>query len=107
MTNNTTNAFGLTNRDMKTLLDTFAKYPEIKEVHLFGSRAKGNYKTGSDIDLAAMNEGVNTKIISVINSLLSESSLPYKVYFVNFFELTNQDFIDHIKRVGVPFYKRQ
>lgn len=44
--------FGITEKSYQLLLDAFVKYQEVEEVILFGSRAKGTYKKGSDIDLA-------------------------------------------------------
>lgn len=99
------NKFGLTERDMATVSDIFRKAPEIKEVWIFGSRAKGNYKTGSDIDLAIINELANAKIISWLSSEISESSLPYKVDMVYLPDLNNKELSEHIKRVGILFYK--
>lgn len=98
--------FGLSERDLQTLRNVFAAYPEIEEVRIFGSRAKGNYHKGSDVDLAVMNEGVSVKSIRAITALLSESSLPYRVDLVNFPALSYPDFIEHINRVGRLIYKK-
>jgi len=102
-----TNTFGLSERDMHTIFHIFSKYPEIKTIYIFGSRAKGNFKTGSDIDLAVMNDNVNFSTILHLKNDLEESSLPYKVDLVYFQDLTNPDFIEHIKRVGKLFYQRK
>ncbi|RYG40927.1 MAG: nucleotidyltransferase domain-containing protein [Chitinophagaceae bacterium] len=98
------NTFGLTQRSIKELHTIFSKYPDITRVNIFGSRAKGNYKTGSDIDLAIINEGLSPKTISRVLGECNESSLPVKVDLVDFNALTNPEFIDHINRIGVPFY---
>ena len=98
------NVYGLTKRDMKTIFDIFRKYPDVEIVHLFGSRAIGNYKPGSDIDLAIINDQVSAKTISSITSDFEDSSLPYTVDAVNFPELKNNDLTEHIKRGGVLFY---
>ncbi len=100
-------AFGLTERDVKTITDAFAAFPEIKEVVLFGSRAKGNFRKGSDIDLAVMNAEVSPKVITALISRFQESSLPYRVDLVYFPELTNPDLMDHIRRVGIRIYKKE
>lgn len=60
--------FGLKDRDLKTIFETFDKYEEVKLVHIFGSRAKGTHKKGSDIDLAIMNTGFSDKTIMQIKS---------------------------------------
>lgn len=103
-TNN--NSFGLTDRNIFTLHTIFEQYPEVTEVRIFGSRAKGNYTTGSDIDLAIMNPEVNQKTITRILSDIEDSSLPYKVDLVAFHSLKTPEFVDHIERKGVLFYKK-
>lgn len=99
------NKFGLSERSANTLLEIFKKYPEVIEVWIFGSRAKGNYKTGSDIDLAIMKGKVSQKIIANILSECEESSLPNRVDLIDFHALKTKEFIEHISRVGKVFYK--
>lgn len=106
MNNSGINQFGLSERSMETLFSIFKRYPDITEVHLFGSRALGTYKIGSDIDLVVMNKGLQPKSISNVLADCSESSLPVSVDLVEFNSLTNAEFIDHIKRVSVLFYKK-
>jgi len=101
------NIYGLNDRDIKTIHDIFNQYPEILLVHIFGSRAKGTSKPGSDIDLAIMNKVINSNTLLKLNNDFEESSLPYKVDLVDFHLLTNQHFIDHIVRVGTIFYQRE
>ena len=103
---NNRNIYGLTERDMQTLHSILKKYDEIAEVKLFGSRAKGNYKQGSDIDLAVMNEEISSEVISDLASEFEESSLPYTVDLINYPTLRHPAFIEHINRVGVVFYER-
>jgi len=100
------NNFGLTERDMQTIQDIFIKYAEVDIVHIFGSRATGNYKKGSDIDLALMNIGVSDKTTAKIQSDFEESSLPFSVDIINFPSVENPDIIDHINRVGIIIYKK-
>lgn len=54
--------FGLSNTVISEICNVFKMYPDIEEVLIFGSRAKGNYRTGSDIDLAAKGKGDKTKL---------------------------------------------
>ena len=56
---------GLSNKDITSITEILKKYPEVKVVTIFGSRAKGNFKTGCDIDLAIMNN-VTTETISKV-----------------------------------------
>jgi predicted nucleotidyltransferase len=101
------NRFGLTDRDMQTIQVIFNKYPEVEEVHIFGSRAKGIHKNGSDIDLAVMNQGVNENNLTKMRSDFEESSLPFKIDLINFPTLKHSGFIDHIKRVGITIYRKK
>lgn len=95
---------GLTQRDVQTLSEIFRKFPEIKIVYLYGSRAIGTYKQGSDIDLAIMNEDVSEKVIRAVKAEVEDSSLPYFVDITNFPMLTHKELAEHIQRVGIPFY---
>lgn len=97
---------GLQERDLRTIHAIFAKYPDIRRVALFGSRAKGNYTPGSDIDLAVMNDGVTTDLIARLHGEFEESSLPYFVDLVNYPTLTHHALKDHIDRVGVELYHK-
>lgn len=106
MKKNNRNKFGLTERDMTTIQDIFNKYPDVIEVHICGSRAKGNYKPGSDIDLAVMNEGLAPRTIGKLLTDFEESSLPYAIDIVDFTLLNHNEFIKHIDRVGVVLYQK-
>lgn len=97
-------SFGLTIRDMETIVDIFKKHPAVHEVHVFGSRAKGSYQPGSDIDLAIMNEGVNTQELSRMRAAFEDSLLPYFVDLVNFPQLKHTELKAHIQRVGKIIY---
>lgn len=99
--------FGLKENTIQKLCSVFAHYPQVEKAILYGSRAKGNYKNGSDIDLTLhggpdLTLNVLYKIIEEIDDLL----LPYMVDLSIFHTLSDPDFIDHIKRVGVPFYQK-
>jgi len=101
-TNN--NNYGLSPRDMQTISSIFGKYNEVKDALIFGSRAKGQYHSGSDIDIAIIDNNVWYKTLREIKNDFSESSLPYNVDLVNFATLTNEDLKNHILRVGKPLY---
>lgn len=104
MTEKKRNKYGLTQRDMATIQSIFEAYPEVKKACLFGSRAKGSYRFGSDVDLAIMNKGVEPRRLARLKSDFEESSLPYNIDLVDFTRLDNREFIDHIQRVGVAFF---
>ncbi|MFN8388475.1 MAG: nucleotidyltransferase domain-containing protein [Anaerolineales bacterium] len=99
--------FGLKETTIQKLCGVFAKYPQVSKAVLYGSRAKGNYKNGSDIDLtlhggADLTLNVMYKILDEIDDLL----LPYTIDLSIYRTLSDPDFIDHIQRVGITFYDK-
>ena len=95
--------FGLDEEVIDKLNNIFKSY-NIKKVIIFGSRAKGNYKQYSDIDLAFIGDidfDTKLEILEKIDDLL----LPYKVDFLGFDKIKNIELKNHIKRVGEIFYK--
>lgn len=101
------NPFGISDRTYRLMLNTFNQFPEIKEVKIFGSRAKGNYKNGSDIDLAVSGEKVDPNLIFKLKSLFNERlPIPYKVDVVGYDYLTHQELKDHIFRRGKVIFSR-
>ncbi|MCM8819717.1 MAG: nucleotidyltransferase domain-containing protein [Candidatus Omnitrophica bacterium] len=73
----------------------------IKKILLFGSRAKGTAKNGSDIDLALVGDRISFSDLCAIGAKLDELDLPYKIDLVIYNFITNQELKEHIDRVGV------
>ena len=70
--------WGLKDEQIKKIKNVFTRFKQIHEVILFGSRAKGNYKLGSDIDFAI--KGIDLKLNDLLNlhNTLDDLDLPYK-----------------------------
>ncbi|WZL73666.1 nucleotidyltransferase domain-containing protein [Clostridiaceae bacterium 35-E11] len=99
--------YGLLDRDLKFIIEAVDKYSEIEEVVLFGSRAMGNYKKGSDVDLAIVGENIDRKILRrICDDLNEEYPLPYFFDVVNYNEISNDKLKKHIDSVGKSIYKR-
>ncbi|WP_333887869.1 nucleotidyltransferase domain-containing protein [Clostridium sp.] len=100
--------FGLLERDLKYILEAVKKYSEIEEVIIFGSRAMGNYKKGSDVDIALKGEYVNRKVVCRLSDDLNEEyPLPYFFDVVNYNDVSNEELKRHIDNVGKTIYKRE
>lgn len=97
--------YGLKNESVEKILRVFAQYDKIVEVVLYGSRAKGNYKPGSDIDLTLKGKGLNLKFLNKISLELDDLLLPYIFDLSIYHHIKQSDLIDHISRVGKVFYK--
>lgn len=98
--------FGLPDDTIEKINAVFEKYPAVEKVILYGSRAKGNYKNGSDIDLTMIGDSITSTICSQISWDLDDLPIPYAFDLSVFSELNHENLIDHINRVGKIFYQR-
>lgn len=98
--------FGLEGSCIEAISYVFASFPQVKEVVIYGSRAKGNYKPGSDIDFALKTTTSENNLLNNISLMLDELYLPYTFNLLAFESLSNKDLIDHIERAGKVFYRR-
>ncbi|MBK9193048.1 MAG: nucleotidyltransferase domain-containing protein [Crocinitomicaceae bacterium] len=99
--------FGLADHTIENIQQVFSGFNEIEEVILYGSRAKGNYKEGSDIDLTIKGKVINKDFLNRLQIQLDQLYLPYTFDISCFEDLSNESLIDHIKRVGVSFYQKK
>lgn len=99
--------YGLLDRDLNFMVEIFNKYLEIDEVILFGSRAMGNYKLGSDVDLAILGKNIDRKIVRRLSDDLNENyPLPYFFDVVSYKDLLNEELKKHIDKAGKSIYIR-
>ena len=99
--------FGLKQTDLDQICAVFSRYPQVKKAVLYGSRAMGNYKNGSDIDLALCGkENLTLDILFRIMEDIDNLLLPYTFDLSIFNHITDKNVISHIKRVGCTFYKQ-
>lgn len=98
--------YGLTEATVDKIKGVFARFPAIKKAVLYGSRAKGNFKTGSDIDLTLYGESLTSDLHGKIAEALDDLLLPYTVDLSIFDDLDHAKLREHIERVGVAFYER-
>jgi predicted nucleotidyltransferase len=97
--------FGLKEKVINQINNVFAKYPQIEKVLIYGSRAKGNYKTGSDIDLSLVGKNIDLALMQAIELKIDDLLLPYTFDISIYNQISNQDVKDHIERVGLEFYR--
>lgn len=98
------NNFGLPERTINELLEYFKSKPEIEKVCVYGSRAKGTYHNGSDIDFAVWTDDEDT--FHKIWGELDDLPTPYKFDVTNYKTLTHEGMINSINRDGILFYQR-
>jgi predicted nucleotidyltransferase len=95
--------FGLPEESLKKIKQAINKFPEIEQAIIFGSRAMGNYRKGSDVDIAICGKNINHIIENRLSSLLNEElPLPYFFDVVDYTHLTHTKLTAHIKEFGKP-----
>jgi predicted nucleotidyltransferase len=98
---------GLTDGTVAQIHEVLAQFPEVEKAVLYGSRAKGNFKPGSDVDLTLVGAAVTSKILGQIRGELDDGLLPYTFDVSILAQITQSDLLDHIRRVGVVFYEKK
>jgi len=95
--------FGLTSEELDSILAIFKQFPEIQEATLFGSRAMGREKQGSDIDIALKGTQLDS-VAAAVSFELNNGYLPYYFDVLNYASIDNEVLKSHIDRVGVLIY---
>ena len=98
--------YGLKENTIDRINTVFSRYPDIEQVVLYGSRAKGNYQNGSDIDLTLIGDALSHAQLTRIETEIDDLLLPYSVDLSLFKHIDNVNLIDHIQRIGIVFYSR-
>ena len=92
---------------LSQLIAVFSTYREIEKVTIFGSRALGNAKPGSDIDLAFSGRKLTLHLVSQIHDYLEEeTTLPYFFDCVHFESIQNRELVNHIRKHGKILFER-
>lgn len=98
--------FGIYPKSYKEIVSILEGCSSIDEVVIYGSRAKGNYREGSDIDITLKGD-VTKNDLNDLWHKLDDSYIPYKFDISIYNDLKSESLIDHIQRVGKTFYKRK
>lgn len=96
---------GLGEKTLTQIVSVLAGFPEIQKAVLFGSRAKGTHKRGSDIDLALMGDKLDWGTVCRIDSALDDLPVPYRFSLVRVGKRTDPEVAAHIRRVGILFFQ--
>lgn len=99
--------YGLPAYVVEQLCELFSQWPQIEAVLLYGSRAKGNFRPGSDIDLSIRGKALDLSALLAIENRIDDLLLPWTVDLSLIHEIDNASLVEHIERVGVPFYTRK
>jgi len=101
------NKFGIPEKILEIILSGLKQFSEIEKAVIFGSRATGNYKNGSDIDIAIFGTNVTFNTVARLHGILNEQApIPYFVDIIDFNSINNEELKKHIEDHGVTFYER-
>lgn len=99
--------FGLKTHCIKDITTVLKLQPEVEEAIIFGSRAMGTYKNGSDIDIALKGEKINFDTISTIRLRLEELPYLYMYDIIDYKKVSNLALTAHIEELGITFYQKE
>ena len=97
--------FGLSDTVIQELHDVFRRYANIEKVLIFGSRSKGDYRAGSDIDLAVIGKDIDYSVLLDIQCDIEDLELLYSIDVLDYQKKKGTPIGDHIDRVGQVFYE--
>ena len=93
--------------EYRKIRGVFSQYPQVEKAILYGSRATGTYRNGSDIDLTLCGNALTHSVLSRIDTELDDLLLPYTIDLSIFHQIDNPAMLEQIQRMGVNFYKKQ
>jgi predicted nucleotidyltransferase len=98
--------FGIYPKSYQEILSILEECTSIDEVVVYGSRVKGNYREGSDIDIT-LKGNISKEDVNKLWQKLDDSYIPYKFDISIYEQLNSESLKDHINRVGKIFYQRK
>jgi uncharacterized protein len=99
--------YGLTDAQLTQILHVLAQNPRLEKVMLFGSRAKGTAKSGSDVDLALLGDSLRFKDLLWLDNELEELNLPFSFDLILYQQISDPAVCSHIERVGITLFSRE
>jgi predicted nucleotidyltransferase len=95
---------GLTDKDRSGIRAVLAATPAIRRAVLFGSRAMGNFRPASDVDLALEGDDIRLQDLLSLKARISQLNLPIEVDLAIRARIDNPDLENHIKTFGKEWY---
>ncbi|WP_373988268.1 nucleotidyltransferase domain-containing protein [Duganella sp. BuS-21] len=83
-----------------------ASFPQVEQAILHGSRARGDFRLGSDIDLCLDGNGLSLSLLFKIEHALDKLLLPYKIDLAVRDQIDNPELLAQIEQLGASFYRR-
>ena len=99
-------SFGLKNATIAAIRHCLTSHEKVEEAIIYGSRATGNYRPSSDIDLTLRGEAIIFSDLANLANDIDDLMLPYKFDISIYHQISHSDLLGHIARVGQSFYRK-
>lgn len=99
--------FGLSSTQLEVITATIADFPQIERAVVFGSRAMGTHKPGSDVDICVFGDAVDPQVVDELSRRLNqETTTAFAIDVLSFSAIENASLRHHIDQVGLTVYER-
>lgn len=99
---------GLSTKELEEIVDVIKKHCDVDSAFVFGSRAKGTYKSGSDVDIAIKGKNITIDTVAkILTELEEETMLPYFFDVVHYDTCSTKELVEHIDRIGICIFNKQ
>ena len=99
--------FGLEENIIEKITHILEEQPKVDKAYIFGSRAKGNYRLDSDIDIAVKGIELTVDDILKMSAAIDKSKIGYEVDLVDYASIKEEALREHVDRIGTEFYSTQ
>ncbi len=100
-----TTVFGLTASNVRAIRAVLDAHDRVVRADIYGSRAMGTFRPGSDIDLTLHGDLLTMSDLLAIDRQIDDLELPYKVDLSLYSHIANEALRSHIDRIGLPIYE--
>ncbi|MGL4873590.1 MAG: nucleotidyltransferase family protein [Clostridium sp.] len=98
--------FGLLDKDIEYIKKSLYEVEGVEKAVIFGSRAIGNYKKGSDIDIALIGKIEDKELYKIEDTLNEVYPLPYFFDILDYSKIKNENLKKHIDEEGKVIYDK-
>lgn len=98
--------YGITDLTYQKLINILSEFPQIDKAIIYGSRALGKSREGSDIDLTILGKKLNQNLLNKLSLTIDDANTPYLYDISIYSELTSENLKEHIDKHGKVFYQK-
>lgn len=98
--------YGLLQQELDAIISILSSNSNVEQAILYGSRAKGNFKRFSDIDITLKGDRLTMSDLTQLSADIDNLLLPYELDLSLLSSLKNPDLIEEISRTGILLLNR-